>query len=113
FLCNVHNINCVYSDTLVRVTTHARMDLLEVLPYKPLDWPAFNTASVVVHKKDDSVSAAKYHPFFSNQLLGAIGSMRPSEKLVLYVPRKGLAPITVCRDCGTVVTANTVTPLCN
>jgi len=94
------DIPCIIADTLPRAYTSGRVDVDEVKFLKEPVWPEFNTVSVVSHAKDPEVSSDNRNPFFSNDLLNVL-QQHANEKIVVYVPRKGLAPVVVCQDCGT------------
>lgn len=95
----------VFSDALLRTETVARYrndELGSILP------PSFRVQTTALQKIVDMREIAertlKFEPM-SEILIDLIRNTREkSEKLFIFASRRGLSPLTVCADCGTVVT---------
>ncbi len=102
-LAAAHNADVVYASTLARAYSHARIGLKEIAYAVEPVWPQLLNTDVVGYKKDEDKPKDRQHDFFSPRVLEQLEQSAHTTTLV-YVPRKGLASIVVCRDCGTAVT---------
>ncbi len=103
-----HGLQGIVADTLVRAYTHARVALGQLqYSYKPV-YPNVSQAHVLPYIKDtvkEKDSQTAKHPFFSPELLSLLKNS--TEPVVVYVPRKGIAPSVVCQDCGVAIVCDT------
>ncbi len=97
----------VFGDTLLRTETVWRFrndELLEIAP-PTLRIPT-NANQRIVDMRKIHKTLVKFNPI-SPDLAELIRISRErSERLVIFASRRGLAPLTVCADCGKVVSCN-------
>ena len=102
-------IKLVYGDTLLRVETlwkHAQGECQEIIsPSYRL--PTQSTEEKIVDMRPYSASNGRSFKILSDELEGVISrNVAAGERLCIFTVRRGLAPITVCGDCGTIVECN-------
>lgn len=94
----------VLGDSLLRTETINRRESGEVVDHMPLSFRIASNAKcekIDVRKERDS--DREFKPI-SDQVLELIGEAQiQKEKTFLYVTRRGLSPLTLCGDCGTIV----------
>jgi primosomal protein N' (replication factor Y) len=103
-LSSVNKIKLIFSDTLLRPDTLHRHEIGELGEVYP---PSFRLGEVerkiVVDMKAEVTPRDKNKPFsvFSEKTRALIAyALEKKESIFLYSLRKGLAPVTVCHDCG-------------
>lgn len=100
----------IYADTLLNVATHHRLARREIFDMrttwhikKPEDFTIIN-----MKEKEPEVAGKLVQKKFKNIHASVIKKMAadtaPESSFLFIVSRKGIAPITTCSDCGTVVT---------
>ena len=99
----------VFADTLLSVETMAEREMNSwstLAPIKHRLVSAGETALVDMKNRKDP----KADPFFSDELLTTIRTaLSRKGNVFLFTVRKGVAPLTVCSDCGTTLAC----PTCN
>ncbi|MEI6399933.1 MAG: hypothetical protein WCO58_00205 [bacterium] len=93
------HIPCIIGDSLLRTETIAERDNYGHIGQTSLRLPDLSEIKIEsLRDENDKFS------LISKPLKKALGRVQENnEHLMLFVPRKGLAPITVCNDCGTTV----------
>ncbi len=94
----------IFGDSLLRTETIARYRNDEFSEITPPTLRIQSTAAQkVVDMREVDKTTVKFNPI--SPLLAQIikGAKEHSERLVIFASRRGLAPITVCADCGTIV----------
>ena len=94
----------VFGDTLLRTETvwrHKHDELIELSPLKFRSLSAADQTLIDMRKIQDHENKFK---IFSNELEDLIKHTKENnEHLFLFGSRRGLSPLTVCADCGSVV----------
>ncbi len=110
YLANALGATFVLGDTVLRTETSYRADQGELEPLASLKHHASSTATqtLIEVKK---VPQADFR-VISEELVAAISdAQKQNEKFFLFTYRRGLAPVTICQDCGyTVECANCEAP---
>ncbi|MBP9771987.1 MAG: hypothetical protein KBD16_03645 [Candidatus Pacebacteria bacterium] len=100
-------VDLIYGDTYLRVETISKTmnhDFEEVL--KPQMHQQTNAAVSLIDMRDVPHTQGE-SPVLSPQAEDAIKrSIEESERTFIYATRKGHTPLTLCRDCGTVLTCD-------
>lgn len=94
----------VLGDTLLRTETVSRYkadELGEVVP--PTFRVLTTSAQKIVDLQKIAENSVRFEPISKHLLELITISKEKSEKLVLFASRRGLSPLTVCSDCGTIV----------
>ena len=94
----------IFGDLLLRIETLSRRDNGEVQERAPLSFRIISSAEcklIDVRRERDDKSEFKPLSDRVMEMLEDAGGH--GERSFLYVTRRGLAPLTVCGDCGTVV----------
>ncbi|HAO64630.1 TPA: primosomal protein N' [Candidatus Taylorbacteria bacterium] len=103
-------IKIVYGDMLLRIETlwrHESGECQEIIS------PSYrlrmqNTNEQIVDMKPYSPSHGREFQILSDELIETIKkSIEKKERIVIFTVRRGLAPLTLCGDCGTIVECNT------
>lgn len=96
----------VFADILLRAETLWRHESVEIIESMPLKFRSVTTATqeLVDMRKYKPDEEAKFRIISDELARMAIMNKENSERMFVYASRKGLAPSTVCADCGTVVT---------
>jgi primosomal protein N' (replication factor Y) len=104
-----NKIKIVYGDILLRVETlwrHESGECQEIIS------PSYrlrmqNTNEQLVDMKPYSPSHGREFQILSDELTGTIEkTIEKKERIVIFTVRRGLAPLTLCGDCGTIVECN-------
>lgn len=113
FLSREDKARLIFADMPLRVGTrfrHERGELDEVTPLKSRLPTAIKTSEVDMRtKQDETEPQKKKQPFtiLSEDLTTALAEAATgSAHAFCYVTRRGLAPLTVCEDCGTSVSCH-------
>ncbi len=100
-----------FGDMLLRAETLWRFDNQELVEYTPIKFRSLTSAEteIVDMKKEREISGeVKKYSVLSNKLAEIVTNAHTNNnRTFLFVSRKGLAPLVVCGDCGTVVTCRT------
>jgi primosomal protein N' (replication factor Y) len=105
-----NKIKIVYGDILLRVETlwrHESGECQEIIS------PSYrlrmqNTNEQLVDMKPYSPSHGREFQILSDELIETIKkTIEKKERIVIFTVRRGLAPLTLCGDCGTIVECNT------
>jgi len=102
--CKETNARLILGDTLLRTETVWRYrngELGEVSP-PTLRIQTSATQKIIDMRKIQTVK--KFEPISPELYNLILRSSEKSEQLVIFTSRRGLSPLTVCADCGTVVT---------
>lgn len=100
----------IYADFPLRIETRARLESGEFEELMRLQVSSQHRTRVHVvdaRKKSDASLPEKKQPFtvFTEETLRAINNeLSQNGRVFVYAARRGLAPLTVCNDCGTPVT---------
>lgn len=99
--------NFFLGDLILRVETHVKLNLGELNPYGRLSGKIHHPIqTLIVERKkiEEEDQKPKEFKTLSPELLEMIVyAKQKNKKVFLFAPRRGLAPITLCRDCGEVV----------
>ncbi len=98
----------IVADLKLRTETLFKRDQRECAEFAPLKFRAASQAhSVLINMKEDNKDPLsgknRFTPIgapFAALLRGVVAN---GERLFAFVPRRGLFPVTVCNDCGTLV----------
>lgn len=91
------------SDMILRVETHVKINMGTFEPYGRLALKIHHPIQtlVVERKKEED---EKEYKIFAPEFLEMIEyAKNKNKKVFLFAPRRGLAPVTLCKDCGTIV----------
>lgn len=104
-----NKMKIVYGDILLRVETlwrHASGECQEIIS------PSYrlrmqNTNEQLIDMKPYSPSHGREFQILSDELTETIEkTIEKKERIVIFTVRRGLAPLTLCGDCGTIVECN-------
>ena len=111
FLAARQGSRIIYADFPIRIETRARLHSgeLEELMRLQVSSQRRTTVSIVDARKKENEGmpppTKKKFSVFTDTALGAIrAELERRGRVFVYAQRKGLAPLTVCNDCGTPVT---------
>jgi len=100
----------VFGDTLLRTETIWRYKHDELSELAPLKFRSLSTASqtlIDMRKLQEMQGQAKVFKLLSPELEALIRQTKANnERLFLFNSRRGLSPITLCADCGSIVECN-------
>lgn len=107
-------IRLIYGDQLLRIETAWRYRNGDLIEAAPIKWRSLTTAQTslvdmkqYVIKNEVTQESKSQFRLFSDETVALIESTkRNSERMYIYVGRRGLAPSVVCNDCGTTVRCN-------
>ncbi len=107
-------VRLILADFPLRVETifrYKKNELLDVLP--PKMHPVFSSKAVLIDMRKEQTEKKSSFQILSTETKELLKySIENKEKFFLFTARKGLAPITVCRDCGsTVMSEDNSTPM--
>lgn len=95
----------IIGDTALRAETIYRVEKNELAPASPIKYRSFAEAKqklISTNKQDNpDLIWQPLHPETEKLILNAD---KNNERTVIFTGRRGVAPITICRDCGTTVT---------
>ncbi len=97
---------CIIGSSFLRTETWHRYEEKELIAREPLRLRLLSRApcEIVDAKKDERIDAASGDfRVITKTLEAAIRTHLPEGNVFLYGVRRGLAPMTLCRDCGTIV----------
>lgn len=116
YLASEIGAGLVFGDIVLRTETLYRYDQHEIGYRTPPSWrPSSSAVSELIHmngKHEEAVGIARRTSAPTASSFTPIGSelaelirhtKEHNERMFLYVSRRGLAPLTLCRDCGTTV----------
>ncbi len=101
------NARLVYGDTLLRTETVSRYRNDELGEISPPTLRIQTSAEQRIIDMRKIKTAKKFEPISTDLYNLILRSREKSEQLVIFASRRGLSPLTVCADCGTVVTCRT------
>lgn len=103
FLAREMHVPIIFADSVVRVETYARLahgDVNECAPSK-VHYRELPPAHILdMRRKEPSGHFNLLHTEVERLLRGI---SQTNEHIFIYVARRGLSPVTICRDCGTTV----------
>lgn len=99
----------IYGDTLLRTETIWRYKEDEVQPLSSLAFRSTTSAEQhIVDLRTATDEKGSHAGALSPRLLDIIATTREkNEHTFLFAARRGLSPLTLCQDCGTIVTCHT------
>ncbi|MFA6897796.1 MAG: hypothetical protein WC250_00085, partial [Candidatus Paceibacterota bacterium] len=95
----------ILGDSLLRIETIWRTKGGELVEYTPLKFRSLSTASTkLVNLKRQGDGTEKTFSVLGDELIDLVNRSRNNnDRLFIFSARRGLAPQTVCSDCGTTV----------
>ncbi len=93
----------IFADTFLQTETLYREEMHELLELVPIKWriQASQRVSLVDTRKKE-VKRDGIFTLMSEDALGAIReALSRGKNILVYAARRGLHPLTICRDCGT------------
>lgn len=102
-LAMVTHRSCVVADTILRTETEyvRRLSDLPELSEPPKRLALASRLEVIRDSREKSADHPFEH-FFSETTASLQAALERRENVLLYAPRRGLAPIIACLDCGTI-----------
>jgi len=99
----------IFGDSLVRIETLWRADEEHFAELAPVKFRSFNkTEQSIIDMRPYSKEGGKEFSVFSEELMRALTRANEDNyKIILFATRRGLAPSTVCGDCGNLVRCTT------
>jgi primosomal protein N' (replication factor Y) len=100
------NIKLIFGDVFLRVETLEREKQKELVPFAPLKYRMLEQARqyIVDMQEEDTSSNKKTFTIVSNALAQLVAHTKENnEHLFVLTSRRGLNPVTVCGDCGSLV----------
>lgn len=95
----------IFADTMLRIETIGRMEKGELQEHAPLKKRLESPPQVDLIDMREKISKKTDAPALSKELHEAIVHAHENgDRLCIISARKGLSPVTYCRDCGTMVT---------
>ncbi len=93
------------SDTILRVETLERLEDSDIAPGTPFKWRSISTASdILVNMKREADALKPTFRVFSEEAEDLIKKTREdNSNIFIMTSRRGLATLTVCDDCETIV----------
>jgi len=107
YLCEELKCRCIMSDSVLRIGTLYRYKQNEIGEFESVKWRLPSSAEVRIIDSKEAAKKEKEFKVVSRELHELLeASSTSGGRLFLYASRKGLAPTTVCRDCGASVTCS-------
>ena len=104
FLAKKSGARLIFGDTMLRTETLHRHDEHEFPEWRPVKLRLRAQAETVVvdmKKEAEKASIKKVYPIISERLISEIGeTIKRNGNIFVFAGRRGLAPVTVCEDCG-------------
>ena len=101
-----NNWKLVFGDTVLRTETIFRQNKGETIPLSPIKYRAFSEAEqkLISLEKDDKV---KEQALLDKELVHSITqALENNERFFLFTTRRGVSGLTICNDCGTILTCD-------
>jgi primosomal protein N' (replication factor Y) len=108
YLARERGATIVFADTLLSVQTLAKKEDRTAQPLVPLKHrlTSFGETAIIDLKTRPHEKKGDY--FLSDELLSLIkNTLARNQRVFLFTARKGIAPLTICSDCGTTLTCPT------
>lgn len=102
-------IRLILADTLLRFETLKRYEDKEFTEFMPVSWHVLASEKITVVDTAQEEGVKKFLMFTPETISELRDSQKKGEHIFLFTLRKGLAPTTTCRDCGT----QALCPNCN
>ncbi len=95
----------IFGDLFLRTETIARKKNGDFAEFSPLVFRTLTTAGrILIDMRTKEKRAEKTFSFISDELLGALkDTVAGGDQMYILSARRGLSPITVCNDCGSLV----------
>lgn len=97
----------ILGDTALRAETIYRVERGDLIPATPIKYRSFTEAKQKLignnRLADKDFTWQPLHPEVEELIKAA---EKNNERTVIFTGRRGIAPITICRDCGTTVTCD-------
>lgn len=104
FLAKKSGARLIFGDTILRAETLYRHDEHEFPEWRPVKLRLRAQAETVIvdmKKEVENAVAKKTYPIISERLIAEIAeTIRRNGNIFVFAGRRGLAPVTVCEDCG-------------
>ena len=94
------NAKFIQADDLLRFETIARQDEDHLHPLHPLSFRIESQADIVVLLREERKMGDKFKIFEENTRQEISRALENKRNVFIFSLRKGLATVTVCRDCG-------------
>ena len=103
------NAKFILSDTLLRFETLAREKSDELLPLRPLSYRISPASAIEIYGRGNvETQGGKKFNIITDESLREIQNTVVNKKNVfIFALRKGLASMTICKECGEMVSCNT------
>jgi primosomal protein N' (replication factor Y) len=106
-LANEQGALCVFGDSLLRIETLWRYKTGQIEEFESIKWKTTNSIETILIDSSKETKKEKEFSILSPQTLSIIEqNIKNNKNTFVYAVRKGLAPNTICRDCGTLVECN-------
>lgn len=100
-------IRLIFGDTVLRSETIYRLGRGEISGISPIKYRLYTEAKQIIAKINTRDEERTNVDSLSRELVWLIENNREkNERLFIFSGRRGLAPLTICRDCQTVVTCD-------
>lgn len=102
-LTSIDKIKLIIGDTILRPETLYRHDIGELgeISSPSFRLPQVEYQNIIDMKNEEDMKGRKSFSLLSNEVFKLIeSSINSGQSIFLFSVRKGLAPITVCQDCG-------------
>jgi primosomal protein N' (replication factor Y) len=104
FFAKVYGANLIVADSVLRTETLFRIEEQEIIPYRSFQNSFREAEAVVVDMRKDATGNPRAFSIISPELKQFIEeALAENERIFLFSGRRGLSPLTVCNDCGTIV----------
>jgi len=108
------NGKLIVGDSIIRAETYYRLKQNEFIPASPLKYRSKNSVENLISiLKPEGGEKTKKMPIIGEDLMSMIDySIKNNDRILLISHRRGLAPTTICNDCGKIVSCEACnTPL--
>ena len=102
-------IKLIFGDVFLRVETLEREERKDLIPFVPLKFRMLEQAQkhIVNMKDQEIISNKKQFAVLSEEINDLINyTKEENERIFILTSRRGLHPLTICGDCGTLVKCN-------
>ncbi|MCK5027154.1 MAG: primosomal protein N' [Candidatus Pacebacteria bacterium] len=103
------NIKLIFGDMFLRVETLERETRKDLVPFVPLKFRMLEQAQkhIVDMKEQKDTATKKTFTVLSEEMNDLINyTKKENERLFILASRRGLHPVTICGDCGALVTCD-------
>lgn len=94
-------VRCILGDTLLRIETLFRYKQGSVFEFESVKWRQPTSVRSEIISSKEKIKNEKEYSVLTQKLIEEMRSVLDSGgNVFLYSVRKGLSPVTICRDCG-------------